>query len=338
MSPDTDERSGRPLRAQALRSEVSPSDSARNALAPRGGVSIVIATHDRSEKLRALLSSLRSSGTPMDRLVIVDDSPHPAPYAAEFPELPIRHVVLPSRVFLSRARNVGLAQSTGDVVYFIDDDNVVTRETLEAPLALLNARPEVAAVMPSVLYRRDPRLVWVYATPLSPSRWGHRLVGRNSPRNPDLEGRLWDTDALPNAFAARRAALEEIGGFNEAMAMSSSADLALRLKARGWKVLAHSGVFAYHDVAPPGSPGYWGEHGALDADRVYHDVRDWFLLMKSLHRGERWFVLRAMVRALRFVLPNALAYALRGDREGRRSLRKLAAGYFSGMRAAAAEP
>jgi glycosyltransferase involved in cell wall biosynthesis len=236
-------------------------------------------------------------------------------------------------VFLSEARNVGWKQCGSEFVCFIDDDNVILDGTLQEPLQLLAADPNLGAVMPAVLYKDKPEIVWVYATPLAPRRWGHTLIGRNKPRVPALEGRMLPTDALPNAFIVRRVALEQLGGFDEAFVMSGSADFALRLKRAGWDVRAYTGAFTLHDVEPPGRAGYWASHRGTDPERVFHDVCDWFLLMRSLHPDEEWMVPKATLHALGFMLPNGLSYLLRGGSKGRESLKQLVYAYISSVRA-----
>jgi GT2 family glycosyltransferase len=283
--------------------------------------------------LRALLESLRKQGRhQIQEVIVVDDSPTPAPLGTEFRDLNLKHLCLKTRVFYSRAKNIGWRASEAEFVYFIDDDNVAIDSTIVGPYRRVASSPEIGAVMPSVLYKTRPDLVWVYATPLRKDRWSHDLIGRNLPRNTRLENQLLDTDALPNAAITRRRALEELGGFDERMVMSSSADAAVRLKRLGWRVHADSGAFILHDVPVPGTPGFWTAHGAVDPDRVFFDVRDWFLLMRSLHGRERFFLLRSTRRALGFMLPNALGYSVRGPR-GRRAVIKLARGYLSGLRA-----
>ncbi len=303
--------------------------------APRPGpcVSVVIPTHDRPEKLRALLASLRVAvPADVDSIIIVDDSEAPIDAVAEFPDLPVKHLRLDHRVFISRAKNLGWRAASSPFVFFVDDDNVVTRETLQRPLATMASSREIGAIVPAVLYKQRPDLVWVYATPLAPSRWGHTLLGRNRPRNTELEGRWHDTDAMPNAVLVRKDALESVGGFREALEVNSSADAALRLKAKGWRVLADSGAFILHDVEPPGRVGYWSQHGAADPERVFHEVRDWFVLMRSVHAGERLFAVRATWHALGFILPNGMTYLLRGGSRGRRAFGQMLRGYLSGLR------
>ena len=297
------------------------------------GFSIVIATHNRPAKLVALLESIRSSRAPnLDAVVVVDDSNPFRDLTSDFSDLRLKHVRLPERVFLSRARNIGWQVCRGPFLYFIDDDNIVTKETLQEPLRLLLENPRLGAVMPAVLYKARPELVWVYGTPLNSDRWGFALIGRNKIRERSLENRLLPTDALPNAFIVRRAAVEQLGGFGERFVMSSSADFAIRLKQAGWMVAAYTGAFTFHDVEPPGRTGYWASHRGVDPDRVFHDVRDWFVLMRSLHPGERRFLLKATRHAVGFMAPNALSYVLRGGSQGRESLKQLVRAYLSSVR------
>ncbi len=297
-------------------------------------VSVGIPTHDRPERVTALLESLEEARVHgLQSVLIVDDSPEPVDFVSRFPGLPIDLLRLRERAFISRAKNLGWRRARSDLVYFIDDDNVVSRETFTGPLEAMAADPSLGAVVPAVLYHRRPDLVWVYATPWAEGRWGHTLIGRNQPRVAALEGQLLDTDALPNASLIRRAAFEQTGGFSEALAVNSSAEAAMRLKRAGWKVRAHTGAFIRHDVEPPGEFGYWARHGAADPERVYHEVRDWFLLMRSVHEDVPWFRLQATVHALGFLLPNAMTYLLRGGARGRASFRNLISGYLGGLRA-----
>jgi glycosyltransferase involved in cell wall biosynthesis len=302
---------------------------------PALSLSIVVPTHDRPERIIALLASLAATEIEgLQAVIVVDDSGSPVDLRARFPGLPLDHVVLPERVFISRAKNLGWRRATSDLIYFIDDDNVVSGETFHEPVSAMAEDPSLGAVVPAVLYRRRPDLVWVYATPLAAGGWGHTLVGRNLPRALDLEGRLMATDALPNASLVRKAAFEQIGGFSEDLVVNSSADAALRLKRAGWRVFAHTGSFIFHDVDPPGEFGYWAQHGSADPERVFYEVRDWFLLMRSIHTGERLFSIRATFHALGFLLPNGATYLLRGGARGRASCRSLLTGYLSGMRLA----
>ena len=114
--------------------------------------SIVVATHNRPAKLRALLESIRVSRTPnLEMVIVVDDSNPFQDLSDGFADLRLKHIHLQERVFQSRARNIGWPQCPSPFIYFIDDDNVVTRTTLEEPLRILVENPALGAVMPAVL-------------------------------------------------------------------------------------------------------------------------------------------------------------------------------------------
>jgi GT2 family glycosyltransferase len=294
-------------------------------------VTVVVPTHERPEKVRALLVSLRRFGAGrIDSVIVVDDSADPSDLTSEFPDLRLEHLRLPRRVFISRAKNLGWRRAQTDYVFFIDDDNVIDGRTIDCAFSAISSDVTIGAVMPSVMYKAKPDLVWVYATPFRGGSMKLDLMGRNLPRNPKLENRLVETDALPNASIIRRRALEEVGGFDERLVINSSMDLALRLKAKGWKVLAYTGAFTYHDVEPPGKLGWWATHGAADPERVRYEIRDWFIIMGILYGNQRFYKVRAVAESTRFVIPNALAYAVRGPSR-RRAVASLVRGYVEGL-------
>jgi GT2 family glycosyltransferase len=294
-------------------------------------ITIVVPTHERPEKVRALLDSIRRHGAgKIDSVIVVDDSSDPSDLASEFPDLRLEHLRLPRRAFISRAKNLGWRRVHTDYVFFIDDDNVIDGNTVDGVYAAISGDTTIGAVMPSVMYKSKPDLVWVYATPFRGGSMKLNLVGRNLPRDPRLENRLVGTDALPNASIVRREALEEVGGFDERLIINSSMDLALRLKAKGWKVRAYTGAFTYHDVEPPGKLGWWAAHGAADPERVRYEIRDWFIIMGILYGAHRFYKVRAVAESMRFVIPNGLAYAVRGPSR-RRAVASLVRGYVEGL-------
>jgi GT2 family glycosyltransferase len=274
---------------------------------------VVIPTHDRPSKLRALLQGLSElAAPPLAEVVVVDDSAGPSVRREEFPGLDLRVVRLDERAFISHARNVGLAQVRSEFVYVVDDDNVCDPSTLLHPLAQLGTDRRISGLMPSVVYHRRPDLVWVYSTPFRADRWGFDLVGRNQPRDPAWENRLLPTDALPNSAVFRRDALREIGGYDERMPVSSTADLCQRLKAAGGEVWADSFARTRHDVELPGGSAFWAAHSG-DPDRQYYDIHDWYVLQRRVHGGERGFVLRSLYHSAPFLATSVLGSFLRKD-------------------------
>lgn len=294
-------------------------------------VTVATVTRGRPGALRNLLSSLaRAGGVDLAKVVIVDDSSVEHDPREEFPSLPIDYVHVPSRLYISRAKNLALTRVASELVFFIDDDNLVPPDALAIITRDIGADRAIGALMPSVLYARRPDLVWVYSCPFRRDRWDFELVGRNHPRNPSLEGRFLPTDALPNASLFRTDPLLRVGGFQERLPVNSSAELCRRLKLEGLSVLADSRVLLFHDVEPPGCPGYWAQH-AVDPDRVYHEVADWMLFRRALHpelRPSNW---RFVYHSIPFLTGTALGLVLRGQRPLFPPIRAMASGYWRGL-------
>jgi GT2 family glycosyltransferase len=299
---------------------------------------VLIPTHERPGRLRALLESLRRYGAGyLGKVVVVDDSPDPSVRPEEFPELSLKVVRPDGRVLISAARNAGLKELDNEFVYVVDDDNILLPGTLSHPIDYLVRSPSAAAVMPSVLYESRPDLVWVYATPYAPGRWGFDLVGRNRPRNPALENRILPTDALPNAAVFRRDSLLSVGGWNEQLPVMSSGDLCQRLKQAGFDAVADSHAFTLHSVEPPGQRAFWGGHSA-DLERAYWEKRDWYVFQRHVHPEDRTFALRALWHSWPFLASSVLASLMRRDLPTLAFSVAVARGAVGGLRDAAQLP
>lgn len=98
--------------------------------------SVIICTKDRPDDIRTALRSLAVQTSPPDEIVIVDAgrsaSCEPG-VGREFPALPIRHLPI-ARPGLTRQRNIGIRESTGDIVLFIDDDVILEPDYVEQVL------------------------------------------------------------------------------------------------------------------------------------------------------------------------------------------------------------
>ena len=295
----------------------------------------MVPTHRRSERLENLLASIRAtSPNSLDQVVIVDDTPESVGASPGGVGLPVQWIHPQKRQFISRAKNTGWRATSSPLVAFVDDDNCVTDGLLDRLAAHFRDRPRLGAVMPGVLYKRRPDLVWVYATPFRPDRWAFDLIGRNRPRQASLESQWLPTDALPNLSVIRREALEQIGGFDERFPVNSSADLCQRLKRAGWDVVADPGALTLHDVEPPGETAFWAEHVTQDPDRMRHEVADWFRFHRVWNGQRRLFPLQASWHALGFLLPTLFGVWVRKPSPRIRLSVELIRGYRDGLRGA----
>jgi GT2 family glycosyltransferase len=237
-------------------------------------LSVVVCTHDRPERLSALLSSLerQTLAAGAFEVIVVDDGSEPPALAdgaatAANVRLIRNHVTSGP----AAARNRGWRLARGALIGFTDDDCIADPRWLEAALAAAERNP------------------------------GAIVQGRTEPVPDELDRlgvlsrtvrveRLGPHYETCNIFYPR-ALLEELGGFDEAYGTRPAAedtDLAWRALERGYRAVFADGALVDHAVERLGATGMlrvatrWSE-----ATRV---LREHPQTRVMLYRGLFWNV------------------------------------------------
>lgn len=122
-------------------------------LADDVSVSVVVATHDRSDDLRECLECLTKQNTlhPFE-IIVVDNNPASGLAPKVVAEFPGVRLISETRNGVSYARNAGIIASTGDIVAVADDDVVIPPNWLDQLIAPFS-RSDVMIVTGNVLPR-----------------------------------------------------------------------------------------------------------------------------------------------------------------------------------------
>ena len=115
-------------------------------------LSLVIATYNRAEQLMITLDSVAAQQCSCGEweCVVVDNNSQDDTrerverFTAEHPELNLRYI-FEQRQGLSHARNAGIEASVGDIIAFIDDDERIVEEFVEAYITLFDSYPDAMA-------------------------------------------------------------------------------------------------------------------------------------------------------------------------------------------------
>lgn len=257
---------------------------ASTAKAPRGPatprVTVVIPTYNRAATLPDAIASVLAQSLPDFELLIVDDASTDASpqIVSELDDPRVRLLRQPRNGGAAAARNRGLDEARGELVAFLDSDDEWLPEKLERQVALFD--------------REGVDLGLVYS--------GIELVDPDGARElvePRHRGDVYGAMLLENVVYGggsnamiRRAAIDRVGGFDEAFPAIEDYDLWLRI-ARYYRV----------DFVPE----VLARYRTVDTTRVSKD------LAKNLAARQRFFEKH---RADMLAAKTAQAFLLEGAR------------------------
>ncbi len=205
-------------------------------------LSIIIATHARPDSLARLIASLKPQLHASHELIVAENGtlsetilPDPQPVTAHI------HDPRPGKC---RVQNVAIAQASGDVLIFLDDDLVVAKDYLEQVERFFVYHPEFAAMKGRILAQEDALKVagagWVYLD-LPLVDHGDEVI--------EVRG------VLGANMAFRAEALRAVGPFDErlgpgACGHEEETEMSARLRRRGYRIGYSPNALVYHEVDP----------------------------------------------------------------------------------------
>lgn len=187
-------------------------------------ISVIIPTFNRAKMVADCVASVIATDYPSLEIVVVDDcSPDDTKgeIARRFHGDPrVKYLRNAKNSFQAFSRNRGAAESAGDYLFFLDDDNLVHADILTELLKAFASHPQAGLVAPMAIHRRTggDGVVWSLGSDFN--RW----TSQPSDFHPNLplaelesvtDATLLPTSYYPNGFMVPRSAFEKVGGFDE---------------------------------------------------------------------------------------------------------------------------
>jgi GT2 family glycosyltransferase/sugar lactone lactonase YvrE len=219
--------------AAAVQQAFADAPFAASALADWPRVSVVVCAYNAADTVEDCLASLDRLTYPDYEVILVNDGSRDAT-----PEIGRRHprvrVIDVPNGGLSAARNVGLAEASGEIVAYTDADTRVDQDWLTFLVQPFLNSDVVASGGPNVVPPDDPPIAQCIA----------RAPG--GPTHVLLDDRI--AEHVPGCnMAFRRDALLAIGGFNPIyLRAGDDVDVCWRLQARGWRIGFASAALVWH--------------------------------------------------------------------------------------------
>jgi glycosyltransferase involved in cell wall biosynthesis len=169
-------------------------------------VSVVIPTYNRADLLSSAIDSELAQSCPASEILVVDDgSTDTTAQVVMGYGHPVQYLQLPHTGLPAATRNAGIRAATGDLLAFLDSDDLFLPDKLALQTQAMAQMPEAGLVYSDALFFRTQ--------PTEPV--GHVLDGLPSPTGWVLPQLLVGNFLAPPAVLVRRTALESVGFFNE---------------------------------------------------------------------------------------------------------------------------
>jgi hypothetical protein len=239
-------------------------------------------TDETLESARAVAES-----APEAELVVVDNASHDdvgSRLAAEVPSAQL--LVQSENRGYGAACNHGARETRRDFLLFLNSDAVVQPDAVEALVSALDSDPRAAVVgprlensdgtlQPSILRLPTLSRILCESSGLAYLSGGRApLRGHSATREDHSRARTVEC-VKGAALLVRRAAFEEVGGFDERFFLyAEESDLCARLSRRGWKILFEPAARVVH------------RGGASGGDVLFGQLNDSLAAYVERHQGK----------------------------------------------------
>jgi GT2 family glycosyltransferase len=239
-------------------------------------VSIVIPTYNRAKDLKRCLDSLIRQTIKDFEILIVDNGSRDE--TQELARSYGARILKEREHNLSLLLNLGLREAKGEIVAFLSDDTEPVIGWLEAILEDFKKYKEVSAVGGPAIAKRSQEIMalrqqsknsWllrifmkVYDIVVLEGKFsefgmilrsGGYSMGGSLPISAKLKNPIYVDLLTVTNVAVRKSVVKTLGGFDERFIQHhTDADLCIRLKANGWKLLFDPKVIVWHHPNPVG--------------------------------------------------------------------------------------
>src|ERR1700678_3280834 len=204
---------------------------------------VIIASHKRPDSIRRLIASLAPELATGSREIIIAENGPPTPMQLSLEGAPLRHLHEP-RSGKCRIQNRAIAEASGEILVFLDDDLVVARSYLAAVEQFFDTHREFAAMKGRILPDEDPE----------------KKVGQLAPYMDlpivDHGDEVLEVRGVLGANMAFRAdALRQVGPFDERLGPGAAGheeetEMSQRLRRAGFRIGYAPKALVYHEVDP----------------------------------------------------------------------------------------
>ncbi len=220
-------------------------------------VSVIIPTYNRNDKLVRCIESVFNSTYKNLEVIVVNDSKENK-LKKILSAYKVKIINNKKRMFAAYCRNIGAKKARGELLFFLDDDNILDSKCIEHLVA--NYMPRMGLIGP-IMYNEKGEL-WFYGGKVN---W--IIPYAKSHNKNEIRRKLIETDVIPNAYMANRKKYIDAGMENYMLFPNfhDDLDIAQKLKINGYKSYILTTAKTLHDY------GKVKDH--IYPDRLYQMIK-----------------------------------------------------------------
>lgn len=242
-------------------------------------ISIIIPTFKRRADLLRLLASIADSDYPKKHIevIIVDNAGDTTEQDVESyaKDLSLKVAHPAENLYCSGGRLYGTKVASGQLFFFIDDDNVLAPDCLRHLVDSFQDDAKLGVAAPLMLFFKDKQKIWSAGANLN--KWGLPiyLYGNQYAQDVELPNVIRDITCFPNAFMVRRDVLEAVPFDVDHFPHNwSEADFGLRVKKQGYHTATITKAREWHDI------DYGGQTTRTDTAKIYDQAKSRILFRR----------------------------------------------------------
>ncbi len=189
-------------------------------------ISVIVVTYNRREYLKNCLNSILQQDYPSFDILVIDNNSSDGTVEMLKLEYPTLKTILLDKNFgCPGARNIGVLNSTGEILFFVDDDGLLERNVLSIVAEEMASEEEIGALVCAILEN------------------GHWLI---RPTETEKKIRTYVHD-FRGQGAIRRSVFEKVGLYpGDFYYGAEETDLAIRMIAAGYRIVFQPNALTHH--------------------------------------------------------------------------------------------
>lgn len=214
-------------------------------------VSIVVPTYNRKKSLVRLVESIYKSTYKNFEIIVIDDASSDGTYsfiAGKYARRKNFSLYRNSEnLFAAGSRNEGIKKSSGELIFFIDDDNVIDKMMIESMVRIFEHDSRIGEVGPvNYSFKNKRKILWAGT---KRNMWTTKTSQLRDITD-FSKSETWETDDVLNAYLVNASLFKRKGlRFDTRYGiMYEESDLAYSIRRMGYKIVVVKKAKIYHDA------------------------------------------------------------------------------------------